>query len=81
MSKICQSCSMPLPDATKHHGTNEDGSINPDCHHCYQNGHFTEDLTVDQMIERCVPFLSREMGEQRARAMLAQKLPKLKRWA
>ncbi|MDR3344695.1 MAG: zinc ribbon domain-containing protein [Oscillospiraceae bacterium] len=80
MSTICQSCTMPLT-SEKAHGTNADGSPSPDyCHHCYQNGQFTDDLMIEQMIERCVPFLAHQMGADKARAMLAEKLPTLKRW-
>jgi hypothetical protein len=44
---------MPLI-SEKAHGTNADGIRNPDyCHHCYQNGQFVDNLTMEQMVERC----------------------------
>jgi hypothetical protein len=78
--QICQSCMMPLPNESSH-GTNEDGSYNADyCHHCYQNGAFTSDVRLEQMIENCVPVMAHMMDADKARAYLAVKLPTLKRW-
>jgi len=72
---------MPLT-SEKAHGTNVDRSRNPDyCHHCYQNGQFVDDFTVEQMIERCIPFLEHQTDANKARALLEMKLPTLKRWS
>jgi hypothetical protein len=80
MSKICQSCTMPLADESKC-GTNADKSRNPDyCHHCYRDGQFVDDMTMEQMIDRCVPFMLHHMDADKAMAFLAGKLPTLKRW-
>jgi hypothetical protein len=77
---VCQSCSMPLTGA-KARGTNADGSPSAEyCHHCYRDGRFADDLTLEQMTERCVPFAARRLGADGARAYFAKKLPTLKRW-
>ena len=48
---FCQSCGMPLEsDDVK--GTEKDGSKSECyCSYCYQNGGFTQDITMDEMIE------------------------------
>ena len=64
--RFCQSCGMPLTD--------EVVSDNPDyCKYCHADGHFTQDCTMDEMIEVCVQFL--EYREQ-----LRQYFPTLTRW-
>ena len=51
--EFCQSCGMPLTDTNK--GTNSDGSLsNEYCSYCYQEGQFTQDFNMNQMIEFCV---------------------------
>ncbi|MBR6920026.1 MAG: zinc ribbon domain-containing protein, partial [Bacteroidales bacterium] len=48
--KFCQSCGMPLTEEML--GTNADGSKNGDyCSYCYKDGAFTNDCTMDEMIE------------------------------
>lgn len=51
--QFCQSCGMPLTNTNK--GTNADGSLNEDyCTYCYQNGKFTQNLTMSQIyIQEC----------------------------
>lgn len=83
MEKFCQSCGMPMEE-DKLYGTNADGSKNPDyCEYCYKGGEFTSDVTLEEMIDICTPFVveSGAMAESQARAMLSEVLPKLKRWA
>ena len=79
--KICQSCAMPLDEES--FATNADGSRNEDyCIHCYKDGAFTSDTTMEEMIEICVPFMKDHVGgEEQARAMMTQMFPQLKRWA
>lgn len=82
MSQLfCQSCGMPMEDE-KLLGTNEDLTQNPEyCTYCYQEGKFTSDITMDQMIEICIPHMVKEgMVEQEARTMISGLLPNLKRW-
>lgn len=80
--KVCQSCAMPLNDE-KLYGTNKDGSKNEEyCVHCYKEGEFTSQVTMEQMIEICVPFMVQEgMDEDKAREIMKTTIPKLKRWA
>ena len=55
--KFCQSCGMPLT-SNEVCGTNADGSLSADyCTYCYQNGKFTQDCTMDEMIEHCAQFV------------------------
>ncbi len=86
MSKLdyCQSCGMPLAGADDLLGTNADQSLNRDyCKMCYDNGSFTGDITLEEMIEICVPHVveaNKDMTENEARSMLQEFLPTLKRW-
>lgn len=80
---ICQSCGMPLcSDAAL--GTNEDGSRSADyCSYCYEDGKFTEELTVQEMVEHCIQYVSKGdpfPDEETARVELSKLYPTLKRW-
>ena len=58
MSHICQSCGMPMTDKSMF-GTNGDGTKNSDyCIYCYKDGKFTQDFTMDEMIEHCAQFVN-----------------------
>lgn len=84
--KFCQSCGMPLASETL--GTNADGSPNEDyCIYCYKEGKFTQDMTMEQMIDHCVQFteeINRQSGQnltrEQAKEMMHQFFPHLKRW-
>lgn len=77
---------MPLTDDYK--GINADGSRNDDyCNYCYMDGQFTEDMTMEQMIEHCAQFtdeINKWSGEnmtvEQAKEMMRQFYPTLKRW-
>ena len=62
----------------------KDGSRSADyCKYCYENGAFTSDCTMEEMIEFCVPVMAKEnpdMTEEKAREMMQQYFPTLKRW-
>jgi len=81
--RYCQSCGMPMT-GEKLLGTNANGSKNEEyCVYCYQNGKFTVDCSMEEMIEHCVPYVLKE-GVY-ADAAIAQKAlqeyyPSLKRW-
>lgn len=81
--KFCQSCAMPM-ESLDLHGTNADGSKNEDfCHYCFENGSFTKDETMEEMIETCVPFVSKGNpwpDEDTARKAMRELFPQLKRW-
>jgi uncharacterized protein YuzE len=73
---------MPFNDESLF-GTNEDGTKNNEyCYFCFKDGKFTSDITMEQMIEICVPHM-KIMGieEEEARKMLSEQFPTLKRWA
>lgn len=79
--EFCQSCMMPL--SSQLYGTENDGSKNKDyCIYCYENGNFTSDMTMEEMIEFCVPKTveATGMSEEEARKMSEEYFPKLKRW-
>ncbi|MEN6312866.1 MAG: zinc ribbon domain-containing protein [Clostridiaceae bacterium] len=81
--KFCQSCAMPMENLDLH-GTNADGSKNEDyCHYCFKDGSFTKDETMEEMIEACVPFVSKGNpwpDEDTARKTMRELFPQLKRW-
>lgn len=84
---VCQSCAMPLraPDDL---GTNADGGVNSEyCTHCFQEGAYTNDRSLDEMVEANLRFLgefNQENGlsysEEEARSVLKSHLATLKRW-
>lgn len=81
--KYCQSCGMPL-GSDEIYGTNADGGKNEDyCKYCYQKGAFTADCTMEAMIEFCIPHMTSAnsgMSEEKAREMMQQYFPTMKRW-
>ena len=82
---ICQSCSMPMSSKNAEIlGTNKDGSKNRDyCIHCYKDGKFTMEATMEEMIEACVPYTSKNNpwpDEETARNEMKKIFPNLKRW-
>lgn len=79
---ICQSCSMPLA-AAEDFGTEANGSRSQEyCHYCYEDGSFTGEVSMQEMIEISAKGMSEAVGtpEQEARELLAGILPTLKRW-
>lgn len=84
MEKIhyCQSCGMPMEESL--YGTEKDGTKSPDyCSYCYQNGAFTGEMTMEQMIDFCAaPMAEHQPGmtEEKAKEMMRQFFPSLKRW-
>lgn len=80
---FCQSCGMPITDPNLH-GTEQDGSASPHyCKYCYQNGAFTGDMTMEEMIDFCTPFMVQghpEMTAEQAKTQMRQFFPMLLRW-
>ena len=84
--KICQSCGMNMK-STEDFGTNADGTRNEEyCLYCYQNGTFTRDVTMEEMLETNLKYLdhwNKETGNnftaEEARPMLRGFLSTLKR--
>ena len=87
MMQICQSCGMPM-NAETDYGTNADESKNREyCCYCFQEGHFTKEITMEQMIEECVNYLDEFNTEnglnytrEEAIEEMRKYLPTLKRW-
>ena len=85
MSKICQSCAMPMEDEALY-GTNADGSKNPDyCIYCYKDGKFVQDYTMDEMIEHCAGFINgvklpQPITKEEYIGQMKMYFPHLKRW-
>ncbi len=82
--KFCQSCAMPL-EGDKLYGTNTDGTKNDEyCIYCYKDGKFTSDISMEEMKEFCVGKMVEfipGMTKEKAKSMLDETFPKLKRWA
>jgi len=80
---FCQSCGMPL-EKPEDFGTAASGfKINDYCRYCFQDGAFTEpDISMKSMIDKCVGIMAEQgiMPEPRARALMTEMIPKLKRW-
>lgn len=83
VNMYCQSCGIPLQDP-QYFGTNQDGSANPEyCYYCYKDGAYTEDCTMDGMIEISMEHLKEQnpdLDEKSTLAMLERFFPNLKRW-
>lgn len=78
----CQSCAMPMQEASDF-GTEADGSQAEEyCQYCYQNGAFTSDISMEEMIEISAKGMTEATGtpEGDAKELLARILPELKRW-
>jgi len=82
--KYCQSCGMPMGTTDEAYGTEKDGTKSRDyCSYCYQNGAFTGECSMDEMIEFCVqPMVDNTPGmtKDAARNMMKAVFPTLKRW-
>lgn len=82
-TKFCQSCGMPMDTEEAVWGTNADGSQNEEyCSYCYQDGKFNADMSMEEMIEICVPPMTESTGMEpdKAREMMRSFMPTLKRW-
>ena len=81
MSKICQSCAMPMDDESLY-GTNRDGSKNSDyCKYCYIDGVFKDNVSMDEYIEMMIPFAPQAgMTGDQMRRFCEKVYPTLKRW-
>ena len=78
----CQSCGMPLT-GNEVLGTEANGAKSAEyCTYCYQNGAFVQpNMSMEQMVEVCVPFMVQGGMEKAAATKLMQEsLPRLLRW-
>lgn len=78
----CQSCYMPT-DTPEKFGTEPDGNQNDDyCSHCWKDGKFTYESTLEQAVESNIPWWkSKEESDDVARERIMEVFPTLKRWA
>lgn len=84
---ICQSCGMPL-QKSEEFGTEADGSPSREyCTHCYQNGAFVWQCTMEEMIDSCALMIEKTKGtkengltRERAAELMMGYFPNLKRW-
>lgn len=80
---FCQSCSMPM-EKPEDFGTDQAGyRVNDFCRHCFVDGAFTEpDISMEAMLDRCVSVMAQRgiMPAAQAQALMADVLPRLKRW-
>lgn len=87
LPQFCQSCGMPLTNDGDC-GKEADGSINFDyCQYCYKDGKFTQDCSMDEMIEHCSQFVDevnkhmpKPMTRDEYKQMMYGYFPMLKRW-
>ena len=83
---FCQSCGMPLTE--EYLGTNTDGSNTTEyCLYCFKEGAFTNDVTMDEMIEQNLEYLEEfnkdsehKYTREEARKEMQKYFPTLKRW-
>lgn len=83
----CQSCGMPLENQEML-GTNQDGSLNQEyCSYCYQNGSYTKDISMQEMIEISLKHMkesgvleAHKMSDEEALSFMNGFFPELKRW-
>ena len=81
-----QSCGMPL-ESKDLMGTNQDGSTQEEyCCHCYRNGAFIQDVTMEEMIKISLRHMRELFAndptycEEDAIARMLCFFPELKRW-
>lgn len=78
---FCQSCGLPITDAT-FLGTEKNGDKNQFyCKECYDNGIFNEpEITVKEMIKKAAKKLSGMKCSRLIIIALIKQIPHLKRW-
>lgn len=80
--RFCQSCGMFLTDPEQL-GTESDGSVSEDyCKWCYDHGHFSESMSMEEMIEDCAARYADHAGLSldETVSMMGAIFPTLKRW-
>lgn len=83
LQAVCQSCGMPLSDASLL-GTEADGSLSEHhCKWCYKDGSYLGECTMEDMVDICVSNMTgpeAPFTEDEARAYMESLLPTLERW-
>ena len=76
--KFCQSCGMPL-QAAGDFGTESGGRPSADyCVYCYKNGIFTEECTMEEMIQHCAQF-HEEFRDENGKSYTREEVVRLRR--
>ena len=78
----CQSCGMMFTGPDQH-GHEADGTETEDfCRWCYDQGAYTYETTMEEMIEDCAPRMAEYMGwsVDECASLLGAILPNLRRW-
>lgn len=79
--QICQSCGMPMNQDPKGGGTNKDGTKSAEyCSHCYKDGTWMLDMTVDDMQKRVGGLLKQFGAPDGVQREAIAGIPLLKRW-
>lgn len=80
--RICQSCSMPMIEYEDFGSEVEGNGKSLDyCCHCYGNGAFFKEETMEEMIESCIPFsIDYYESAENAREAMLKIFPDMKRW-
>lgn len=82
--RFCQCCGMPMGDTDELYGTDGDGSKSGEyCRYCFENGAFTFQGTMEEMIELCAPNMAAAnpgMTEEEAKERMRKWFPLLNRW-
>jgi len=84
---ICQSCAMPLKEIDDF-GSEDGGGVSTEfCVHCYKDGSYTHNRSIEEMVESNLRFLNEfnaqsgtSFSEDEARLVLKAHLATLKRW-
>ena len=79
---FCQSCGMPMTKPSDFGIAKEGFRINDYCRYCWVDGAFTNPaMSMQEMLDFCTKELTKQhMPEAKARALMADTLPRLKRW-
>lgn len=78
----CQSCGMMFTGPDQH-GHEADGVETDEfCRWCYENGAYTYETTMEEMIEDCAPRMAKSMdwSVDECASLLGAILPTLSRW-
>nr|WP_317440486.1 zinc ribbon domain-containing protein [uncultured Collinsella sp.] len=78
----CQSCGMMFTGPDQH-GREADGTETEDfCRWCYDQGAYTYETTMEEMIEDCAPRMAKHMdwSVDECASLLGAILPTLRRW-
>jgi hypothetical protein len=79
--QVCQSCGMPMSKDEKGGGTNADGTKSAEyCSHCYKNGTWMLDMSVDEMQRRVGGLLKQRGASDNVLRDATSGIPTLKRW-